>query len=66
MSLWQSYRNLPQRTKLIVGGGIIAWGAFGLFLSDKVEKAYGLTPTEHDRQKLKEAIPKVHLVDKEK
>ncbi|KAI5366217.1 hypothetical protein Slin14017_G038570 [Septoria linicola] len=67
MSLWQSYRNLPQKTRLLVGGGIMAWGAIGLFISDKAEQAFGLTPTEQDKEKLQDAIPKIQfVVDKEK
>ncbi|USW54421.1 hypothetical protein Slin15195_G077400 [Septoria linicola] len=66
MSLWQSYRNLPQKTRLLVGSGIMAWGAIGLFISDKAEQAFGLTPTEQDKEKLQDAIPKIQFVDKEK
>lgn len=66
MSLWQSYRNLAPKTRLILGGGIMAWGAFGLFVSDKAEQAFGLVPTEQDKEKLQDSIPKIHFVEKEK
>lgn len=44
----------------------MAWGAAGLFISDKAEQAFGLTPTEQDKEKLQDAIPKIQFVDKEK
>ncbi|KAM3419995.1 hypothetical protein BST61_g3307 [Cercospora zeina] len=66
MTLWQSYRNLTPRTRLILGGAIMAWGTFGLFVSDKAEQAFGLVPTEQDKEKLQDSMPKFHLVDKDK
>ncbi|KAF7185882.1 hypothetical protein HII31_12755 [Pseudocercospora fuligena] len=66
MSLWQSYRNLSQRTRLIIGGGIMAYATAGLFLSDKAESFFGFTPTEQDKQALKDAVPKVQFVEKDK
>lgn len=66
MSLWQSYRNLAPKTRLLVGGGIMVWGAAGLLISDKAEQAFGFVPTEQDKEKLQEAIPKLHFVEKEK
>ena len=44
----------------------MAYAAAGLFLSDKAEQSFGFTPTEYDKQKLRDAIPKVHMVEKEK
>ncbi|KAH9829072.1 hypothetical protein Tdes44962_MAKER09186 [Teratosphaeria destructans] len=66
MSLWTSYRNLSPRTRLILGGGVMAYAVFGLFVSDKAEAALGFTPTEQDRQRLKEAMPRISVVDKDK
>lgn len=66
MGLWQSYLNLPQRTKLLVGGGIMVWGTLGLFLSDRAEQAFGLAPTEEDKKMLREAVPKMRVVEKER
>ncbi|EMC93615.1 hypothetical protein BAUCODRAFT_76314 [Baudoinia panamericana UAMH 10762] len=66
MSLWQSYRNLSSRTRLLIGGGIIAYASLGLLVSDEAEKIFGFTPTEADKQRLKEAVPKIYVVDKEK
>ncbi|WPG99332.1 Hypothetical protein R9X50_00214600 [Acrodontium crateriforme] len=66
MSIWQSYRNLSVRTRLIIGGGVMAYAAFGMFVSDRAEQALGFTPTEDDKKRLQEAIPTIHVVDREK
>jgi len=66
MSLWHSYRNLSARTRLIIGGGIMAYAGFGLLASDKAEQMFGFAATEEDRRKLQESMPRVHLVDKDK
>nr|POE54498.1 hypothetical protein CFP56_41436 [Quercus suber] len=65
MSLWSSYRALSPRTRMLLGGGIIAWSAVGLFISDRAEEAWGLTPTEQDKQKLREALPRISVRDRE-
>ncbi|KAK4917423.1 hypothetical protein LTR17_027070 [Elasticomyces elasticus] len=64
MPLWDSYRALPMTTKLLIGGGIMAYATFGLMASDVAEEKLGLVPTEEDKQRLKEAIPKIHAVDR--
>ena len=51
---------------MMIGGGIIAYAMFGLYASDKAEQAFGFTPTEQDKQRLQESIPKIHMVEKEK
>lgn len=53
------------RTRLFIGGGVMAYGMLGLFFSDKAEKAFGFTPTDEDKQKLKEAVPKITFVERE-
>nr|POE87771.1 hypothetical protein CFP56_11000 [Quercus suber] len=65
MSLWSSYRALTPRTRMLLGGGIIAWSAIGLFISDRAEEAWGLTPTEQDKQKLREVLPRISVRDRE-
>lgn len=65
MSLWQAYRSLSTRTRLIVGGGIMSYAVFGLFVSDKAEQVLGLVPTEDDKRRLNEALPKIHRIDRE-
>ncbi|KAK5167193.1 uncharacterized protein LTR77_007924 [Saxophila tyrrhenica] len=65
MSLWQSYRALTPKTRMLVGGGVMAWAAFGLLLSDRAEAAFGFTPTEQDKRDLRDSMPKIHLVERE-
>ncbi|KAK5138162.1 hypothetical protein LTR08_004857 [Meristemomyces frigidus] len=66
MSLWHSYRILSTRTRLLIGGSVMAYAGFGIFASDLMESYFGLTPTDQDRQRLKEAMPKIHTIDREK
>lgn len=60
----RSYRNLSMRSRMLIGGGIMVYAAAGLLLSDKAEQAFGFVPTEEDKRRLKEAVPKIHVVDK--
>lgn len=65
MSLWQSYRNLTPRTRLFIGGGVMAYAAFGLMASDQIEGFLGWTATDEDRKRLREEhLPRVHAVDR--
>ncbi|KAK4499304.1 hypothetical protein PRZ48_009817 [Zasmidium cellare] len=66
MSLWQSYRNLSPRTRMLIGGGVMAYGVFGLWASDKAEETFGFKATEEDKKRLQEAVPKIHMVEREK
>lgn len=61
----RSYRNLPTVARLGVGGGFVAWGVIGLYLSDKVEEKLGYTATEEDKAALDRLTPKIHVVDRE-
>ncbi|EON68284.1 hypothetical protein W97_07542 [Coniosporium apollinis CBS 100218] len=65
MSLWQSYRNLTPRTRLLLGLGIMGYASVALMLSDKAEEALGMAPTERDKEELARAMPKIRTVDKE-
>ena len=44
--------------------GILAWAGIGLLVTDKAEKEFGMQPKESDREKLRELLPKVTVVDK--
>jgi hypothetical protein len=44
----------------------MAYAIFGLTLSDKAEEAFGFKPTEKDKKELREVVPKIHVVEKEK
>lgn len=65
MSLWDSYRNLSPRTRLFIGGGVMAYAAFGLLASDQIEKFLGWTATDEDRKRLREEqLPRVSVIDR--
>jgi len=49
---------------MIIGVGVMAYAGAGLYISDKAEEQFGLTPTEQDREKLRDAIPKVSTIEK--
>lgn len=61
----RSYRGLTPKTRMLIGGGIMAYAMFGLMLSDKAEAAFGFTPTEKDKKDLKDSVPKIHMVEKD-
>jgi hypothetical protein len=42
----------------------MAYAGLGLFLSDKAEEKFGLTPTEKDKEELRNALPKITTVEK--
>jgi hypothetical protein len=42
----------------------MTWAATGLFLSDKAEERFGLTPTDKDREELRNAMPKITAVER--
>ncbi|KAK3114108.1 hypothetical protein LTR53_007893 [Teratosphaeriaceae sp. CCFEE 6253] len=66
MPVWQSYRALSMRTRLCIGAGIMAYAGFGMLVSDKAEEALGLVPTDEEKRRLKDAMPKIHTVDRER
>jgi len=47
----------------MVGGGIIGYACLGLFLSDTAEEKLGYTPTEQDKKRLREALPRIRVVE---
>jgi hypothetical protein len=42
----------------------MTYAGMGLFLSDKAEEKFGLTPTEKDMEELRGALPKITAVDR--
>ncbi|KAK4126331.1 hypothetical protein N657DRAFT_670389 [Parathielavia appendiculata] len=60
MSIWQAYQNLPPKTKLAVGAGLLAWGVLGLQFSDELESKLGFIPTEADKAELEKLAPRIH------
>lgn len=43
----------------------MAYAGFGLLLSDQAEKTFNMVPTEQDKARLNQAIPKIRVVDKD-
>ncbi|KAF2455063.1 hypothetical protein BDY21DRAFT_290086, partial [Lineolata rhizophorae] len=59
------YRGLAPQARMLLGVGIMAWGLAGLWLSDRAEQAFGFTPTDEDKARLAQTIPKIRTVDRE-
>ncbi|EMD64744.1 hypothetical protein GGP41_002980 [Bipolaris sorokiniana] len=64
MAVWQWFKNIPPKTRMIIGVGVMAYAGVGLYISDVAEEKLGYTPTEKDKEQLKEALPKISAVEK--
>ncbi|OAL03498.1 hypothetical protein IQ06DRAFT_344745 [Phaeosphaeriaceae sp. SRC1lsM3a] len=64
MALWQWYRAITPKTRMMIGAGVMAYAGAGMYLSDKAEEKLGLTPTEQDLKDLRDALPKISTVDR--
>lgn len=58
------YKGITPKTRMLIGAGIMAYAGVGLFLSDKAEEKFGLTPTEKDKEELRNALPKITTVER--
>lgn len=63
-SLHRSYRKIPSKTRIMLGFGIMAYGAIALSVSDKAEETLGWTATEEEKEKLRDALPRIRMVDR--
>lgn len=61
----RKYQALTPKTKAIIGVGVMGYALAGLYLSDTAEERFDMVPTEQDREKLRQMIPKIHAVDKD-
>ena len=61
----RSYRNLQPRTRLLLGLGLMGWAGLGILISDQAEKAFGMVPSEKDREELEKVVPRVRFVERE-
>lgn len=61
--IYSYYNSLSPKTRLMVGGGLIGYATLGLFLSDTAEEKLGYTPTEEDKKRLREAMPRIRVVE---
>ncbi|KAI9785309.1 MAG: hypothetical protein M1839_000326 [Geoglossum umbratile] len=64
MSLYQKFKSLPPRTRVLIGAGIMAYAGFGLLVTDKAEKVLGMEASEEEKEKLRRAVPRVVVVEK--
>ncbi|KAL6710966.1 hypothetical protein ACN47E_006841 [Coniothyrium glycines] len=64
MAVWQWFKGIPPRTRIIVGVGIMMYATAGMYLSDVAEEKLGFTPTEKDREDLRKDMPKISTVDR--
>lgn len=48
-----------------MGVAVLAWGAAGLYLSDRAEERFGFTPTDEDREALRQMTPHIVTVERE-
>ncbi|KAH7314200.1 hypothetical protein BKA65DRAFT_466740 [Rhexocercosporidium sp. MPI-PUGE-AT-0058] len=65
MSLFNSFRNLTPRTRILVGASFLAWGTLGLYITDRAESRFGLEASESDREALGRVVPSVRVVERE-
>ncbi|PSN69512.1 hypothetical protein BS50DRAFT_586805 [Corynespora cassiicola Philippines] len=64
MALWQWYRGIAPKTRIVIGVGVMAYAGLGMFLSDRAEEHLGLVPTEKDKEELRKAIPTITPVER--
>ncbi|KAF8456048.1 hypothetical protein BDZ91DRAFT_745929 [Kalaharituber pfeilii] len=62
-SLWKTYFKLRPTTRILIGAGIITYALAGMYLTNKAEEAFNMVPTEEDKKKLEEFVPKVRTVE---
>lgn len=48
-----------------MGVAVLAWGAAGLYISDRAEEKFGFTPTEKDKEELRQMTPHIVTVERE-
>ncbi|SPO05949.1 uncharacterized protein DNG_08638 [Cephalotrichum gorgonifer] len=61
----RAYRNLRPLHRAGLGMAVIAWGAAGLYLSDRAGERY-FAPSEEDKARLEAITPRISFVDREK
>jgi hypothetical protein len=62
----RAYTSLSPRIRALFGLGIMANAALALQFSDDIERFLGLVPTKEEEQRLREALPKVSAVERER
>lgn len=64
----RSLRNLPPRTRLLVGLAFLAWGSLGIYLIEPVEGMLGLEArSANSKDHLDDlAIPRISVIERRK
>jgi hypothetical protein len=58
-----AYKNLPGTQKLLLGGGMLLWGAVGLAILPKTEEVLDLKPDPKETARLTKVLPTIRAVD---
>jgi hypothetical protein len=61
----RTYRTLSPQGRIMLGCGILAWGAIGLLASNTMGDALGIQTTKQDEEKLNKVLPKIHVVERD-
>ncbi|KAF2111106.1 hypothetical protein BDV96DRAFT_526826 [Lophiotrema nucula] len=64
MPVWQWYKGIAPKTRLMLGLGVMAYAGVGLYLSDKAEEKLGWVATEKDKEELRNSLPKIIPIEK--
>jgi len=59
----RTYKSISPKTRMIFGGGIIAWALIAQTLTDQAEPMFGFNATEQDKERLRESLPKIRSVE---
>jgi hypothetical protein len=65
-NVFRWYKGLTPKSRLMLGGGIMAYAVVGMYLTDKAEEKFNFKPTEQDREELQKVLPKIITVEREK
>jgi hypothetical protein len=56
--------GMAPKSRMILGAAVIAYAGAGMYFADKAEEKLGLVPTEKDKKELREAMPKLTMVER--
>lgn len=43
----------------------MGYAGFGILMSDQAERIFGMVPTDKDKERLKEVIPRIRVVEED-
>ncbi|GAB7340029.1 hypothetical protein MBLNU457_6531t1 [Dothideomycetes sp. NU457] len=59
----RTYKSISPQTRMLFGGGLIAWALIAQTLTDQAEPMLGFKASEQDKERLRESLPKIRSVD---